>query len=183
MTNTLSIYHFSPLTLGLRAVSEQGAVPLYSAGFLIANFVSAYLILASRHPRQWYGFDHNSAPSEDIDKYGEALVSAGKLSRSKPNAIKRWQAAGTNALENLPLFIAAVLLGTHAGVDHGGMNGLMMLYTVARLCYAVVYQELVVRGSPGLLVERDTHHSTLAEIDEAIGFGSCSFAKLGRIFG
>lgn len=42
-------------------------------------------------------------------------------------------------MENFPLFVAAVLLGAHAGVDHGSMNGLMALYTVARLAYAAAY--------------------------------------------
>ena len=70
---------------------------------------------------------------------GEALVTSGKLSRSKLNAIKRWNAASANALENFPLFVAGVVLGVVAGVDHGSMNGLMTLYTVARLAYAVAY--------------------------------------------
>jgi len=48
-------------TLGLRALPlgvPASSVPSHAAFFLLANFVSAYLVLAPRHPKQWYGFDH-----------------------------------------------------------------------------------------------------------------------------
>ncbi|KAH8599066.1 hypothetical protein B0O99DRAFT_34660 [Bisporella sp. PMI_857] len=127
-------------TLGLRTL-PAGAPPVssYAAGFLIANFVSAYLLLSSRTPKQYYGFDHNANPREDIAKYGEPLVAAGKLPRRTLERIKRLEAASANAIDHYPVFVAAVLLGAIAKVDAPKMNGLMALYTVARLGYAVAY--------------------------------------------
>jgi len=67
------------------------------------------------------------------------MVREGKISQSTLNMIKRWGFAHNNAIENYPLFLGGVLLGLHAGVGRGVMNGLMALYTVARLGYAVAY--------------------------------------------
>jgi uncharacterized MAPEG superfamily protein len=53
--------------------------------------------------------------------------------------IKRWGFAHANALESYPFFTSAVLLALHAKVETGTVNGLMALYTVARLGYAVAY--------------------------------------------
>lgn len=126
--------------IGLRAYPTASYTPPnHAATFLIANFVSAYLLLAPRTPKQWYGLDHNSSPREDVEKYGPAMVSSGKISQKTLNMIKRWGFAHNNAIENYPLFMGGVLLGTVAGVETGKLNGLMALYTVARLGYAVAY--------------------------------------------
>lgn len=55
----------------------------------------------------WLGLDHNSAPREDLAKYGEAAVQSGKISRGTLNRLKRQEAAHANAVEGFPLFIAA----------------------------------------------------------------------------
>ena len=67
------------------------------------------------------------------------MVREGKISQKTLDMIKRWGFAHNNAIENYPFLIGGVLLGLHAGVDTGKMNGLMALYTVARLGYAVAY--------------------------------------------
>ena len=56
--------------------------------------------------------------------------------------IKRLGFAHNNAIESYPFFTSAVLLALHAKVETGMLNGLMALYTVARLGYAVVYVTL-----------------------------------------
>lgn len=53
--------------------------------------------------------------------------------------IKRWGFAHANAIESYPFFTSAVLLGLHAKVETGTLNGIMALYTIARLAYAVAY--------------------------------------------
>lgn len=72
------------------------------------------------------------------------MVREGKISQKTLNMIKRWGFAHNNAIENYPLFLGGVLIGIVAGVDRGSMNGLMMLYTAARLGYAVAY--VVIEG-------------------------------------
>ncbi|KAG0647810.1 hypothetical protein D0Z07_5747, partial [Hyphodiscus hymeniophilus] len=125
---------------GLRAYpSTLYLPPNYAAAFLIGNFVSAYLILAPRTAKQYYGFDHQSSPREDVAKYGPKMVSDGKISQSTLDMIKRWGFAHNNAIESYPFFTSAVLLALHAHIKTGTLNGLMALYTVARLAYAVAY--------------------------------------------
>lgn len=53
------------------------------------------------------GLDHNTSPREDLNKYGEAAVQAGKVSRSTLNRLKRQEAAHANAVEGFPFFVGA----------------------------------------------------------------------------
>ncbi|TAQ83305.1 hypothetical protein B7494_g8369 [Chlorociboria aeruginascens] len=143
--------HRSPLltSLGLQALPPSSPPPPYLAGtFLISNFVLSYLVLAPRSLKQYYGFDHNSAPREDISKYGEKMVSDGKLSRSALKRIKRMEAAQANSIENLPLLVAGVLYAMHKAVDSRTVNALMLGYTVARVAYAIAYVLYNIISSP-----------------------------------
>jgi uncharacterized MAPEG superfamily protein len=53
--------------------------------------------------------------------------------------LKRWEGAHANSVEGYAVFASAVLLATHAGVDKPKINGLMALYSLARLGYAAAY--------------------------------------------
>ena len=105
----------------------------------MANFALAYLVLAPRHLKQFYKFDHNASPREDIAKYGEKMVAEGKISSATLRMIKRWESAQANAIENFTLFTASVLLATYAGVPTGTLNGLMASYLLARIGYGIAY--------------------------------------------
>lgn len=63
--------------------------------------------MSTRGKKFFAGLDHNVAPREDLSKYGEAAVQAGKISRSALNKLKRQEAAHANAVEGFPFFVAA----------------------------------------------------------------------------
>lgn len=101
-----NIYSTILSTLGLRATPGQQA-PNYAAALLIANWAFAYGLMSTRGAKIYYGIDNNVAPREDLSKYGEAAVRAGKLSQRTLNKLKRQEAAHANAVEGYPLFVAA----------------------------------------------------------------------------
>lgn len=53
------------------------------------------------------GIDHNASPREDLTKYGETAVQAGKIDRTTLNRLKRQEAAHANAVEGFPFFVGA----------------------------------------------------------------------------
>lgn len=65
------------------------------------------MLMNTRPTKMYLGLDHNVAPREDLAKYGEAAVQAGKLSRRTLNRLKRQEASHANAVEGYPLFVAA----------------------------------------------------------------------------
>jgi hypothetical protein len=93
-------------TIGLRAAPGEQA-PNFAAGFLVANWALAYGLMSTRGSKMYYGLDHNVAPREDLSKYGEAAVKAGKISQRTLDKLKRQEAAHANAVEGYPLFVAA----------------------------------------------------------------------------
>jgi uncharacterized MAPEG superfamily protein len=125
-------------TLGLRALPPGISAPNHASAFLILNFITAY-VLGPRLAKIYFKFDHNLSPREDCAKYGEKMVTEGKLSRRSLDLIKRWEGAHENATEGFTLLLAGVLLALHAGVDTGRLNGLMAAYTVLRVGYLVSY--------------------------------------------
>ncbi|KAE9373041.1 hypothetical protein N431DRAFT_544211 [Stipitochalara longipes BDJ] len=127
-------------TLGLRAPpSGESQSPNLAATFLISNFIFAYALLSTRGIKRLYRFDHNTSPREDVPKYGEAMVKEGKLDRKTLERVKRWESAHANAVEGYSLFVGGVLLALHAGVPIQKLNGLMALYSSARVAYAASY--------------------------------------------
>lgn len=114
------------------------SAPNHASTFLIANFITAY-VLGPRLGKIYFKFDHNLSPREDCSKYGEKMVTEGKLSRRSLDLVRRWEGAHANAMEGFPLFVAGVLLALHAGVEMGRLNGLMAGYTVLRVGYLVSY--------------------------------------------
>lgn len=73
----------------------------------MANWAFAYALMSTRGSKIRLGLDHNVAPREDLSKYGEAAVKAGKISQRTLNKLKRQEAAHANAVEGYPLFVAA----------------------------------------------------------------------------
>jgi uncharacterized MAPEG superfamily protein len=63
--------------------------------------------MSTRGSKMRLGLDHNVLPREDLSKYGEAAVKAGKISQKTLNKLKRKEAAHANAVEGYPLFVAA----------------------------------------------------------------------------
>ncbi|KAH8781751.1 hypothetical protein F5882DRAFT_406101 [Hyaloscypha sp. PMI_1271] len=126
--------------LGLRALSlGDPKPPNLAATFLISNFIFAYALLSTRGIKRHYNFDHNCSPREDVSKYGETMVKEGKLDRKTLDRVKRWESAHANAVEGYSLFVGGVLLALHAGVPVQKLNGLMALYSLARVGYAASY--------------------------------------------
>jgi uncharacterized MAPEG superfamily protein len=126
--------------LGLRAPSNPARpTPNHAPSFLIFHFALAYLALAPRNLKQFYGLDHNVAPREDLSKYGDAAVRAGKITQRQLDMMRRTEAAQANAVENLVLFVGAMSLATCAGVKPELVNRAGLTYSVARIVYGVVY--------------------------------------------
>ena len=91
--------------LGLQAASGQPAN--YAPAFLLANWFFAYCDLSPRLAEMAVGIDHNSSPREDHDKYGDAAVQEGKLSRRRLGQMKRMLSAHENSVEGFTFFVAA----------------------------------------------------------------------------
>ncbi|ETS74780.1 hypothetical protein PFICI_13264 [Pestalotiopsis fici W106-1] len=151
-------------TLGLRAASAGAFVPNHAAGYLAFNFAWSYLALASRHLKQLWGIDHQSAPRDDIAKYGEAAVRSGKITQSQLNMLKRNEAAYANSVENYTLLVGAIGLATAAGVAPEAINRAGLVYSIARVAYGFWY----------VLVENDTL-ALVRALFWYIGNGSCLY--------
>lgn len=63
-----------PSTLGL-PTPVMTLVP----HFIIANFITGYLLLSSRFARRACGLGGNTQPRDDIAKYGDKMVQSGKI--------------------------------------------------------------------------------------------------------
>lgn len=74
------------------------------AGFLAWNWFYAYGILSSRTIKQVYGIDHNANPRQDLNKYGEASVKEGKMTRKQVERCQRFESASANSVEGYTLF-------------------------------------------------------------------------------
>lgn len=125
--------------IGLRASSPATMIPNYAPSFVIFQFIFAYGVLSSRTLKQYYGLDHNASPREDLKKYGDVAVREGKITQKQLDMLKRNEAAHANAVENFTLFTASVLFASLAGVKNQSINAAASVYTVARICYGVIY--------------------------------------------
>ena len=101
-----SIHSSLLTTIGLRATPGE-PVPNHAVAVLLANWFFAYGVMSTRVDKVRYGIDNNVAPREDLSKYGEAAVQAGKLDRRTLNKLKRQEAAHANAVEGYPFIVAA----------------------------------------------------------------------------
>ncbi|PLN80382.1 hypothetical protein BDW42DRAFT_113861 [Aspergillus taichungensis] len=126
-------------TLGLRATAGGVAPSNHAVGYIVANWFFTYFATSARASKMWFGLDHNSAPREDLAKYGEAAVQSGKISRRTLNRLKRQEAAHANGVEGFPLFVAAMLLGIFAGLPAETINGVGAWYSVSRVLFTISY--------------------------------------------
>lgn len=53
--------------------------------------------------------------------------------------VKRNEGAHANAMDNYALFVAAMVLGTVAGVESSSINAVGLSYSFARLVYGFLY--------------------------------------------
>jgi len=97
------------------------------AAYLFAQFVSPRVSLIAA------GLGHNVYPREDISK------ASASLPPEKVARLKRQEAAHQNALENFPLFAAAMIIGNDAGLDSGTLNFMGFGYLVTRALYTWFY--------------------------------------------
>jgi len=107
--------------------------------YTLFHFCFAYIVLSSRILKQHLKIDHNVNPREDVAKYGERAVAAGKITQRQLNLVKRNEAAHANSMEHFPVFAASALFATIAGVSNTHINGACAVYTAARVVYAVSY--------------------------------------------
>lgn len=78
-------------TIGLHSVPSNGVQPpSYAATAIIANFLMAHAVLSARGPKVLLGLDHNVSPREDLAKYGEKMVQAGKMTRQQLRRLIRY---------------------------------------------------------------------------------------------
>jgi uncharacterized MAPEG superfamily protein len=77
------------------------------AAFLGFNWFYAYGLLSSRTLKQIYGIDHNASPRQDLNKYADAYVRDGKITRQQVEMIQRCEAASANSVEGYTFFVGA----------------------------------------------------------------------------
>ena len=123
-------------SIGLRAGSDTSNLAPYH---LMFHFIFAYAFLSSRGLKQYLKIDHNVSPREDTTRYGERAAAAGKITQRQLNLLKRNEGAHANSVEHFPVFAAAALFATVAGVSNTQINGACAIYTAARVVFAVCY--------------------------------------------
>jgi uncharacterized MAPEG superfamily protein len=109
------------------------------AGFLAWNWFYAYGLLSSRTIKQIYGIDHNANPRQDLNKYAEASIREGKLTRKQVEQIQRFESASANSVEGYTLFVGSVLFALFGKVPVSTINMYCGCYTAARLVYGAIY--------------------------------------------
>jgi hypothetical protein len=78
-------------TLGLQHLPPNSPQPpSYAASAIITNFLFAHALLSARAPKFRLGLDHNVSPREDVAKYGEKMVQAGKITREQLKRLIRY---------------------------------------------------------------------------------------------
>jgi len=129
MSATTNILGLSPTTTNLTS----------PAAFIAGNWAFAYLVLASRTPKQFLGLDHNVSPRQDLNKYGADAVRSGKITQAQLDQLQRLEAASANSTEGFILFTASVLFAVVAGVPEPLLTNACTTYTVARMVYGAAY--------------------------------------------
>ena len=122
--------------IGLRTGANAVNLAPYHTMF---NFYFAYIVLSSRLLKHYLKIDHNVCPREDVSKYGERALAAGKITQRQLNLVKRNEAAHANSMEHFPVFAASAVFATVAGVSNTHINGACAIYTAARIVFAISY--------------------------------------------
>ncbi|KAB8291618.1 hypothetical protein EYC80_006418 [Monilinia laxa] len=119
--------------------SPLSATINHAVPYILTNWTLSYLVLAPRHWKQYYGFDHNESPRYDIEEYGERMVQEGKLTRRQLDRVKRVQSAQSNSIEHFGFFVGCILLAQQAGLPVETINKFGLFYNLARFGYGFAY--------------------------------------------
>jgi uncharacterized MAPEG superfamily protein len=123
-----------PTLLGLSSTS-----PNLTPYHLIFNFLLSYVFLSARLLKMYLKLDHNVSPRADLTKYGERAVADKKITRSQLLLLQRNESCHANSMEHFPVFVAAVIMATIAGVTGEVVNWWCLVYGVSRCIYAFAY--------------------------------------------
>ncbi|RDW91646.1 hypothetical protein BP5796_02811 [Coleophoma crateriformis] len=110
-----------------------------AAAFLIANFFLSYFFLTPRGYRMLLGLATNRNPRQDMANFSEKMVAEGRITREQVDRLGRWEAAQQNAVENFPLFVAAILFALIGNQNTTTIVGFGIGYTMARIFYGIAY--------------------------------------------
>jgi uncharacterized MAPEG superfamily protein len=129
----------NPFVLSRAHFADSNRVSLFNLNarnYSIYTIPAAYLIAQLTTPNlvlQSHGLRHNVSPRGDVDKAATALTPA------EAARVKRIDNAHQNALENFPLFAAAMIVGNEAGLEAGTLNLLAFGYLATRGLYTWLY--------------------------------------------
>ncbi|TGO08653.1 hypothetical protein BTUL_0198g00150 [Botrytis tulipae] len=119
----------------------------HTVPYILTNWTLSYLVLASRHWKQYYGFDHNESPRYDIQEYGERMMREGKLTKRQLDRIKRVQSASSNSIEHFAFFLGCIILAQQAGLPVQTINKFGLSYNLARIGYGFAYTFMETRNT------------------------------------
>ncbi|KAF7924373.1 uncharacterized protein EAE98_007424 [Botrytis deweyae] len=101
---------------------------------LTTQFLFSHLLQSARLPRLILHKTSNAAPRQDLANFPPK-----DLSPSTINMLLRWEAAQQNALDNFPLFAAAILFASFRGVSEDTIASVGWSYVGIRLAYWIAY--------------------------------------------
>ncbi|KAG4030100.1 hypothetical protein MFRU_013g01240 [Monilinia fructicola] len=101
---------------------------------LITQFLLSHIAQSPRLPRRLLHHTSNISPRQDLATYPPTSLSPRTI-----NLLHRWEAAQQNALDNFPIFAAAILFATFKGVDERIIARGGWWYVAVRLAYWGAY--------------------------------------------
>ncbi|TGO57544.1 hypothetical protein BCON_0064g00120 [Botryotinia convoluta] len=101
---------------------------------LTTQFLFSHLLQSARLPRRILHKTSNAAPRQDLANFPPK-----DLSPSTISMLLRWEAAQQNALDNFPIFAAAILFASFRGVSEDTISSVGWSYVSVRLAYWVAY--------------------------------------------
>ncbi|KAK8216227.1 hypothetical protein IWZ01DRAFT_195536 [Phyllosticta capitalensis] len=132
--------------MSLTSVFENGNLS-------IAAIPAYYLLALSPHAAALvYTTNGQVSKWENVNPKGEATKTAiaRKIGAKRYAVYERLKAAHANSMENMPLFIAAIILGNMAGLDKvegsGGLNWFAASFLLSRTGYNIVYAQNASQG-------------------------------------
>lgn len=134
MSSVLNILGLKPNAFN-PSVEPPNLAPYHT----IWNFLFAYVILSARYAKMRLNLDHNTNPRLDLAKYGQRAVAEGKITKAQLDFLHRNESCHANSMEHFPVFAAAIIFATVAGVSVVKINAACAVYTAARIAFAFVY--------------------------------------------
>lgn len=105
-------------------------IPLYYALTLIPHNVAVYTILKATNGKWNNASPRSSSWNSELKKSVPAKTLA---------LFERLEATHNNGLENLPVFVGAILAGNLARLGKGEMNAFVATYLGLRVLYTAIY--------------------------------------------